>query len=236
MRLFTAILLVVAWSGGVVNSGPVNVGLISESAGMTELSFTCSREVAISASVRLLGVGNQQQIPEARAVLLNIAKQSDECRSEVVAALMKAMDRPSLDFTHDAASYNLWLYGSDILGELQAVGALDLLISHLSTSSSFFSTSMSHQPALRGVVKMGEIAIPKLKEVLLHDPDPRMRHSAVFCIATIGGLSAVHALKEAGTTEADECIRKFIGVSLDSFDDKGKIKDRLRWFSRSLCN
>ena len=83
---------------------------------------------------------------------------------------------------------------------------------------------------------MGDVAIPKLDEVLRHNPDPRMRHSAVYAIATIGGLSAVKSLKEALSTEADNCVRKFIRTSLDSFDERGQIKDRGKWFSGGVCN
>jgi hypothetical protein len=46
---------------------------------------------------------------------------------------------------------------------------------------------MRHQPALPGLINMGEIAIPKLDEVLRHNPDWQLGHSAIFCIATLGG-------------------------------------------------
>lgn len=201
-----------------------------------ESQIACVPGRDISASLRQFAIGNESEVRQARALLLSNSRRSEKCRKEVVSALMSAMDKPSLDFTHDTTSYNLWLYGADLLGDLKAAEALDLLISHLSLTDRFFSTSMNHQPALRGVIKMGRMAIPKLTKVLLHGPDPRMRHAAVYCIATIGGPDAVRSLKEAFSSESDNCVSKFIRVSLESFDREGNIKNRMDWFSGGLCN
>ena len=150
---------------------------------------------------------------------------------------MKAMDRPDLDFTHDKESYYLWLYGAELLGDLKAAEALDLLISHLDViDRNRFSTSMNHEPALKGVVKMGPIAIPKLDVVLRNSPDPALRSDAVYCIATIGGPSAVRSLREALDSETDACVSRNIRVSPDSFDESGTIKDRRKWFAGLECD
>jgi HEAT repeat protein len=149
---------------------------------------------------------------------------------------MAAMDKPNLDFTTDEESHHLWLYGAEVLGDLKATEALDLLISHLTTRTATFSTSMNHQPALGGVIKMGSIAIPKLSAVLNDSPDPKMRYSAVYCMATIGGPTAVQSLEHALRTESDKCVSRLIRISLDSFDEAGNIKDRGEWFSGISCD
>ena len=71
---------------------------------------------------------------------------------------------------------------------------------------------------------------------LRHNPDPKMRYSAVYCLATIGGDSAVAALKIALASESDECAKRLIRVSIDSFDEQGNMKNRMEWFSRFTCN
>jgi len=119
---------------------------------------------------------------------------------------MKVMDKPNLDFNRDKGSYYLWLYGAEVLADLRASEALDLLVSHLNLAHHIYSSSMSHQPALLGVIRMGPIAIPKLGEVLRHNPDPKMRYSAVYCLATIGGDSVVGLLKSAQDWESDESL------------------------------
>jgi len=149
---------------------------------------------------------------------------------------MKAMDQPNLNFRDDPASLQLWRWGAEVLGDLKATEALDLLISHLNLTGWTFSMSMSHQPALGGVIKIGPAAIPKLDQILKHSSDPTMRHSAVYCIATIGGLSAVTSLEESLRSESDRCVRRFIKASLDSFDENGQIKNRGEWFSGFACN
>lgn len=197
----------------------------------------CLSASDMSDALRKLEWDNQPEVNQARALLLKKSRASRACREEVITALMKDMDRPSLDFTNDKASYCLWLNGAEMLGELKASESLDLLISHLDlVNRSFFTTAMLHQPALRGVIKMGPTAIPKLDAALRHNPNPQLRYWAVYCIATIGGPSAVSSLKEAVDSERDECVKRSIRVSLDSFDRTGNIKDRLEWFSGISCN
>jgi len=202
----------------------------------SESSMSCLADREISNSVRMLASGKSSKVGSARALLLNASKQSSGCRNKIVEALMKAMDKPNLDFNRDTDSYYLWRNGGDLLGDLKATEALDLLISHLNLSTAFFSSSMNHQPALQAVIKMGSIAIPKLTEVLRHNPDPKMRYSAVYSIATIGGESAVAVLREALVSESDECAKRLIQASLDSFDDKGQIRNRMEWFAAFTCS
>ncbi len=174
---------------------------------------------------------------QAYDLLLGKSGESQRCRAEVIAALMKALDRPNIDFTADNDSYHLWRYGAELLGELKATEALDLLIPRLVLmNKGAISTSMNHRPALKGVVKMGAAAIPKLDAALRSNPDPDVRFQAVLCIAMIGGPEAASTLREVSNSESDECVRRIINVSLENFDDNGNLKDRSRWSSSIACD
>ncbi|SRR6266498_1604320 len=233
IALMPFVILVTVWLG--TNGTDLSSG--SEASTVLGGSrVTCLNDREVSNAIRGLASGNESQVDRARAMLVNKAKLSPTCRGEVVTTLMKAMDKPNLDFNRDKSTYYLWLYGASLLGNLRAAEALDLLISHLNLAHHIYSSSMNHQPALLGVLRMGPIAIPKLGEVLRHNPDPKMRYSAVYCLATIGGDSAVEELKAALGSESDECGKRLIRVSLDSFDNEGHIKNRMQWFSGFSCN
>ena len=130
----------------------------------------------------------------------------------------------------------MWLYGADLLGQLKASEALDLLISHLTLNTGIYSASLLHQPALRGVIKMGPVAMPKLSAVLRDNQDQKTRYFAIYCITRIGGESAIAALKAALESESDECAKRLMSASLNSFDEKGNIQNQLEWHSNFTCN
>jgi hypothetical protein len=198
---------------------------------------TCLSSKDISDALRNFSSGYWSQAQQARAFLISKSGESEACRAEVISALMKAMDKPDLNFRGSEESYNLWYNGADLLGDLKAAEAIDLLVSHMAPFDGVsYSTSMRQQPGMLGLIKMGEIAIPKLDEVLRHNPDWQQRDYAVYCIATIGGPKAVESLSQAIGSESNECVSRFIKISLDSFDENGKIKDRLKWSCGVSCN
>lgn len=179
--------------------------------------------------------GGYAEAHEARATLLKAAARSRMCREHVISLIMNAMDKPDIDIRRNQATYYLWREGSDLLGELRATQALDLLISHLGINDGEWSASMVHQPALGGIIKIGPIAIPKLSAAL-GSSDPNLRHDAVYCIALIGGRTALSALKQALPSESDQCVRRFIRISISSLDnEKNILKNDAEWFSAFLC-
>ena len=98
-----------------------------------------------------------------------------------------------------------------------------------------WSVSMVHQPALGGIIKMGPIAIPKLT-VALGSQDPATRHDAVYCIAWIGGPTALRVLKQVLPSESDKCNQRFIQATLKSLDNKeNNLKDNGEWLPAFLC-
>lgn len=152
---------------------------------------------------------------EASETLLRYSETSPACRSEIIALLIQAMDKPNLDFMSDKSTYFLWVYGSHVLGSLKAVEALDLLIDHLDENDGFFSASLSHEPAVLGVMKMGEVAVPKLDLVLRHDPNPERRLAAALCLSHIGGSQAIKSLEwAAANPKSDTCLRNFAKIAV----------------------
>jgi hypothetical protein len=145
------------------------------------------------------------------------------------------MDQPGTELER----YPMWDNGARVLAELRAVEALDLLIANLGFTDDF-SISMSHYPSVSAVIDIGAPALYKLELVLHQNPDPNMRKLATFCIALIGGAKARVALTKALSNETDKCLRTFLTLSLEMFDNKVKPNHILRekdgrWYSAFYC-
>ena len=173
---------------------------------------------------------------EAQTLLRRSSRRSSTCRRQIVAAVMKAMDKPGLDISRDQASANLWREGAVLLGDLKATQALDLLLSHISMTDGEWSSTMIHQPALSGIIRMGPVAIPKLQKLLRHQ-DWGTRHDAVFCIANIGGPSALRAIKAAVANESHSCVKGLMLASIKVIDVKhgGMRADNGEWAKAFMC-
>jgi len=156
---------------------------------------------------------NSDEAGKASTAILQLAEKSSGCRTEIVKALMHAMNQPDLDFIEDKRSYRLWSAGAAILGELKAVESLDLLIAHLDENDGHYSASMVHQPAIHGVKAMGAEAVPKLSEAMRRSSNRNIRLAAALCLFDIGGQDATEALKQALKTESDSCVRRFIELN-----------------------
>jgi len=195
----------------------------------------CITQADIDKSV----VSLSQQYDEAQLAqntLRESSRVSSECRQRVVAAVMKAMDKPNLDISRNQAEANLWREGATLLGDLKATESLDLLLTHITMTDGGWSSTMTHQPALEGIILMGPIAIPKL-ERLLHNNDWQTRHYAAYCIASIGGLLARQTLQNAVPAESDACVKRFMLISIKRIDIKhGGVKpDHGEWARAFLC-
>ena len=195
----------------------------------------CLSPDVLKNSIKLLGE-SYNEAQRAHATLIKAAGKSARCRQQIISSIMEAMDKPGLDIRRNQGDYYLWREGSTLLGELKATEALDLLISHMGMSDGEWSVTMVHQPALGGIIEMGPIAIPKLR-VILGSQDPATRHNAVYCIAQIGGPSALRVLKQALPSESDKCLRRFIQASIKSLDnEKKKLQNNGEWLPAFLCN
>ena len=172
----------------------------------------------------------------AQRFLRQTSERSSACRQQVVAAVMTAMDKRDLDISRDQASANLWREGAVLLGELKATESLDLLLSHIKLTDGEWSNTMTHQPALAGIILIGPAAVAKLRN-LLHNEDWQTRHDAVFCLANIGGLSARRAIEKAAPTESHPCVKRLMLVSIKTIDVKhgGLKQDRGEWGRAFMC-
>ena len=179
---------------------------------------------------------NYDEAQVAQELLREKARESLACRQQVTAAVIKAMDKPNLDISRDQASYYLWTEGAVLLGDLKAVESLDLLLSHIKMSDGSWSSTMTHQPALAGIIRMGPVAIPKLKNLLRND-DWQTRHYAVFCLANIGGFSARRAIETAVAMESHQCVKRLMFVSIKTIDVKhgGLKQDHGEWARAFMC-
>ena len=200
----------------------------------------CSSESELSVAVQTLGSGKYAEQQKAVALLKHKANLSATCRVQVITKLLSAMDQPNLDLTGGTPQFYLWHYGTQVLGELKAVEALDLLIANfdLHDGTPF---PFNHRPSIGGVVDMGEIALPKLQATLKDSPNRYTRRYAVFCIALIGGHAAEEILRQAVDSESDPCVASCIRASLTSFKNKRRpqhISDegRTEWYTTFLCN
>ena len=200
----------------------------------------CSSESELSAAVQTLASGKYAEQQKAVALLKNKAKLSSTCRAQVISRLLSAMDQPNLDLAGGTPQFYIWHYGIQVLGELKAVEALDLLIANFDRHDGT-PFPLNHHPAIGGVIDMGEIALPKLQGTLRENPDRYTRRYAVFCIALIGGHTAEKILTQAVGSESDPCVASCIRASLTSFKNKRRpqhISDegRTEWYTTFLCN
>ena len=182
-----------------------------------------------------LSEGRYSDFEETKELFLKDAGRASRCRENIIAALMNAMKESDPDYRSDQSVYFLWRYGSELLGQLKAAEALDLLLSHMGFTYGSFSSSMYHQPVLNGVIQMGEIAVPKLAAVLRENPSRYMRRYAVFCLSRIGGQSAMTVLRGALPSESDKCVSEFIRVVIEAFNNKLRpnqimSKDQDKWY------
>jgi HEAT repeat protein len=168
---------------------------------------------------------NTPEAGQATTKLLELAKESPQCREEVINTVIDALNKA--DLKNDDSAFRLWAKGSAILAELKAVEAIDLLIAHLDLNDGFFSASMSHEPVVLAMEDMGEVAVPKLAMALKHNPDKEIRLAAALCLSTIGGSEAVDALNSALTSETEECVRRLITLLLPSPDENANSKHRI---------
>lgn len=200
----------------------------------------CLSDSEVAMAVRTISQGRYEDQQQAVARLKADAGRSTICRGQVIASVMSAMDQPNVELTVGTPPFFLWHYGTQLLGELKATEALDLLIANFNRhdGSGF---PFDHYPALGGVIIMGEIAMPRLQTALREHPDRFTRRLTVFCIALIGGRSAHQILTRALKDETDPCVASCIKASITAFKNKRRphhISDEQRttWYTTFLCN
>jgi len=205
-------------------------------------SARCFHDTDLRESIATLKQQGGADVEKASESLLTKARTDDGCRTQVVQALISTMAQATNPTTNQYENFFLWLHGGSLLGNLKATEALDLLIANIDFTDGWSaSISESHFPALAAILRIGQPAIPKLQVVLSNAPESHKRKFAAFCIAYIGGGQAKTALKNAMSTETDACVKDFLKVSLQAFDNEAKpnhISSELngKWLAAFYCH
>jgi hypothetical protein len=200
---------------------PAIGGVDASSAGMQMRPVTrCIQDRELSERLATLKLQGGTEVAKVNESLLSKARTSPECRTEIVQALVRAIKQAS-NTTNLNEKFFLWQSGAGLLADLKATEALDLLIANIDFTGGWSaSLSQYHFPALAAVLKIGSPAIPKLQGVLRNDAEPHRRKFAAFCIAYIGGSEAQKVLSGALSGETDPCVKRFLQLSLQAFDNK----------------
>ncbi|MEK6304445.1 MAG: hypothetical protein AABO41_27465 [Acidobacteriota bacterium] len=154
----------------------------------------------------------QQQVPTA---LLSIANRSADAKEKVIRALIKLLE-DNADGGEDIAFYN----ACGLLGELRAVEAIDTLVKYIDYQPGHIGTSLNSKPAVKGLILIGEAAIPKIAEALmshtshLHPNDHLLLLNAIAALRNIGGAQAKQALETASSVEQDARSKEMMELAI----------------------
>lgn len=201
----------------------------------------CFQDSELSENLAALKLQFGPELHKVSQSLLTKARTGPACRTQLVKALISAMEQATDPAANQYKNFFLWQHGAGLLADLNATEALDLLIANIDITDGWStSVSQSNLPALVAILKIGSPAIPKLQFVLTNDPDPVRRNFAAFAIAYIGGVQARQALTNALPGETDPCVKNFLRISIQAFDNKEKpnrISSALngKWLSAFYC-
>jgi hypothetical protein len=153
---------------------------------------------------------------EAQKKLLILAKKSERSRKEVTRILLENIDRQDIKNQLGDRHFSwLWVGGAAVLSKLKSPEAISFFIKCIDCSAmtEYASDTYHHLPAIRALIRMGDIAVPQLSNAL-HDNETQIRHYAALCLGNIGGMKARKALTHALQTETDVMVRKEIENSI----------------------
>src|SRR6266404_2355050 len=68
-------------------------------------------ECEITNDVQILSGANRVKVTEATERLITMANASQNCRQQIISALVKGMDKPNLDFKTDYDAFLFWRNG-----------------------------------------------------------------------------------------------------------------------------
>ena len=205
-------------------------------------SAECFHETELRQSIGTLKEQGGSNVENVSQSLLTKAEADYGCRVQVVQALISSMAQATDPAANQYENFFFWLNGASLLADLKATEALDLLIANIDFTDGWSTTiSERHVPALVAIVRIGQPAIPKLQILLSNDSVPHRRLFAAFAIAYIGGSQARKALTSALSGETEPCVRNFLRISLQAFDNKAKpnhISSELngKWLAAFYCH
>ena len=112
-------------------------------------------------------------------------------------------------------TFLFWRSTTIIFAEVRALEALDVMIRCIDASNGLSGTQ-GEPPSAYALVRMGPVAVPKLSEALINEPNSANRVRIVLCLSRIPGPEAVAALKRVLKTETNKGVRYYINRALAS--------------------
>ena len=164
--------------------------------------------------VRRLQWDDEVERGQAKKGLRSLARESAQLRQEVIQGSIKLVQASELSLRlSSSAHYDAWRFAAELLGELKATEALDVLIACIDCNNGLSGLSFDRFPALKAIIMIGPAAVPKLTDAL-RDTRPATRSYAAFALGEIGGPDTKKALENALLSERDKDVVISIQIAL----------------------
>lgn len=166
--------------------------------------------------IRGPSVQAQQEIP---GTLLAMSQQSTEARDKIIRTLINAIEEDA-----DGGADTAFRTACDVLGKLKAVEAIDTLVKYIDYQPDRIGTSLHYKPSVKGLIQIGEPAIPKIAHALefgksvLHPNNRHLRHNAVIALMHIDGTESKDALVRAYARENDERVKESLEFAIRTIE------------------
>ena len=124
----------------------------------------------------------------AEKELIRLGQGSSEQRKRVIQELLQSVEKQD-DLRNGrclvlGAKFSYWSSVTNIIAELKAVEAIDLLIKTIHCGNGY-SGSLNEEPSLDALIKMGRMAIPKLSKALKQEPNVYIRIRISHCLSAL---------------------------------------------------
>jgi len=152
---------------------------------------------------------------DAKKRLLAIAQSGTEQRGKVVKALIEFVEDLLSKVAGGAREMAGWV-GTNLLGELKATEAVDMLIKYIDHDYRYQNGMIDYAyptPSCGALVSIGEPAVPKLAEALSRAEAWSVRMVAAITLGYIGGSAAQAALEQARPKETNVQVKTAIQLA-----------------------
>lgn len=150
--------------------------------------------------------------------LLEIAYKSNPAKELVIEALAKVLKDKKLLTYQKEVRYKTWYQAVYLLGELKAVTTLDLLVDNLDYTNDKNSITENYYPALDAIVKIGDVAVPKLAKSLLENKNITIKTNIIRALDKIHSKAARQVLEEALALGKNPQLQHYIQVLLNNWE------------------
>lgn len=159
---------------------------------------------------------------ETRNKLVTLARQSPASQARVINRLIEVLE-DARDIM-DKSRYQTWYDAAEIVGELRAVEAIDVLVKYLDFTDGVVGFPLANRPAVNALVGIGKPAVPNLISALLEREGTRIRINAAEALGFIGTRQARKGLQRALVSEQDKSAVCEIGRALSLISRRGRAK------------